>query len=162
MRTRQDAASRLATAIELARRNASEGQLPFAALVLDGDEVIGTGVNRQLGDDDPFAHAEVAALREAWRARPSRLGDAVLVSSCQPCALCLSAAATVGIVRILYAATRDDVHGLGEDADPDHEVRMRALADALGAVPPLELIHEPSTDGRVPFDTWVRLRRSGR
>lgn len=162
MRTRPDVASQVAMAIELAQRNASDGELPFAALVLDGGEVIATGVNRQLGDDDPFAHAEVVALRAAWRASPARLGDAVLVSSCQPCALCLSAAATVGIVRILYAATRDDVHGLGEEADPDHEVRMRAMADALGAVPPTELIHVPSRDDRAPFDTWVRLRGSGR
>lgn len=161
--TGRRAATPVRMAIELAQNNAAGGELPFAALILDGDEILGRGVNRQRGDHDPFAHAEVSALRAAWReAGPARLNGAVLVSSCEPCALCLSAAATVGIGRILYAATRDDVYGLGEGDDPDHATRMRTMADALRAVPATELVHVPSPDAHAPFDTWLRLGGDGR
>lgn len=144
--------------------NAEIGQLPFGAVVVDKDDVIlGTGVNRQLGDGDPFAHAEVSALEAAWgTAGAAALHDAVLVSSCEPCALCLAAAATVGVARILYAATRDDVFGLGEPHDPNRDQHLRSLADALRAIPAVELIHVPSVDARLPFDTWVRAQRKQR
>jgi guanine deaminase len=139
-------------AIELAVQNAAAGQGPFGALVVRDGEVLGTGVNTVDRDRDPFAHAEVAAMRDACRAIGSPdLTGAIVVSSCEPCALCRAAAATAGIVTTVYAATRDDVLAPGVPRT-DHAVVMERLADALGTAAPEHAVHVPSPRATEPFE----------
>ena len=98
----------LGRAVDLAVDNAAAGQLPFGALVVRDGEVLATGVNTSLRDHDPTAHAEVEAIRTACRdLHTPALPGATLVSSCEPCALCHAAAATAGIVRVVYAAPKE-------------------------------------------------------
>ena len=95
----------LRQAIELAVANVSAGQLPFGALVVRDGRILATGVNSTLRDDDPTAHAEVAAIRNACRElRTLTLPGATLISSCEPCALCHAAAVSAGVLRLVYAA----------------------------------------------------------
>jgi tRNA(Arg) A34 adenosine deaminase TadA/catechol 2,3-dioxygenase-like lactoylglutathione lyase family enzyme len=96
----------LAHAVRLAGDNAAAGQLPFGALVVRDGGVVATGVNTVLRDGDPTAHAEVAAIRAASRALgTSDLAGSEVVSSCEPCPMCIAVARLAGIRRIAYAAT---------------------------------------------------------
>jgi len=146
-------------AIELAVQNAAAGQLPFGALIVRDGEVLGMGVNRELDEHDPTAHAEVDAIRNACRALSTRdLTGAVLVSSCEPCALCHVTAAVAGISRVVYAAPKElatAMLGPGDDG-PSLLVDMQR---ALRALVPGQVEHVPTEgDGR-PFERFAERGR---
>jgi len=83
----------LAEAVALATSNVAQGGGPFGALIVADGRVLGRGVNRVTRDNDPTAHAEVVAIRQACAAKADfRLSGAVLYTSCEPCPLCLAAA----------------------------------------------------------------------
>jgi len=86
----------------------AEGSPPFAALVAtESGTVLGAGVNEVAMGPDPTAHAEIMAIRAACRhVRRTRLEDAVLVTSAEPCGLCYLAALMAGITGIVYVADR--------------------------------------------------------
>ncbi|HEB97462.1 MAG TPA: nucleoside deaminase [Sedimenticola thiotaurini] len=134
-------------AIALAAEGAGRGDGgPFGALVVLGGEVIGRGWNRVLAEQDPTAHAEVIAIRQAARRLGSpHLQGAVLYSSCEPCPMCLCAAYWARLERICYGATAADAAAIGFDdgwlyrelARPRGERRMpmeQALRDEVLAV----------------------------
>ena len=138
-------------AVALATRNVAEGGGPFGALVVCGDEVVSTGVNRVTRDNDPTAHAEVVAIRGACRERGDfALAGCVLFTSCEPCPLCLSSALWARLDRVVYAADRDDAARGGFDD--------RAFYDLFGQERdawPLP-IQELRLDTAVtPFDAWL-------
>ncbi|HET6533566.1 MAG TPA: nucleoside deaminase [Actinoplanes sp.] len=109
----------LRRAVELAAENAAAGQLPFGALVVRDGQVLATGVNTALRDHDPAAHAEVAAVRNACRSLGVlHLSGAVVYTSCEPCPMCLSVAATAGIDRMYFAALGSDIPDLHYPAPP--------------------------------------------
>jgi guanine deaminase len=103
----------------MAARNAAGGTGgPFAAALLcwDGDapRVLGVGCNHVVPTHDPSAHAEMEALRDAAaHVGHTHLADAVLVTSCECCPMCLSGALNAGIAEIIYGATRDDAAAVG-------------------------------------------------
>ena len=105
-------------AIENSRRSLAPGSTakPFGAVVVVGGEVVGDGVNSVVAANDPTAHAEVMALREAGR-RLGRysMGDAVLYSSSEPCPMCLVACYWAGIPRVVYGATSRDAAANGHE-----------------------------------------------
>lgn len=81
-------------AIRLSREKMHEGQGgPFAAVIVADGRVVGEGWNQVTSHNDPTAHAEVVAIREACRALGTfSLEKAVLYTSCEPCPMCLAAA----------------------------------------------------------------------
>jgi tRNA(Arg) A34 adenosine deaminase TadA/catechol 2,3-dioxygenase-like lactoylglutathione lyase family enzyme len=104
----------LAHAVRLAAENAARGQFPFGALVVRQGAVVATGVNTVLRDHDPTAHAEVAAIRAACRAfGTTDLAGSEVVSSCEPCPMCVAVARLAGVDRIVYAATRETAAAAG-------------------------------------------------
>ena len=110
-------------AVSEAARNVQAGGGPFGALVARGDEVISVGVNEVTRSLDPTAHAEVVAIRAACQKLGDfRLAGCVLVSSCEPCPLCLSAAMWARVDRVLYAADRHDAAASGFDDRTFYEV----------------------------------------
>jgi tRNA(Arg) A34 adenosine deaminase TadA len=142
-------------AVDLAIENAEAGQLPFGAVVVRDDVVLATGVNTALRDSDPTAHGEVAGVRNACRALGVlHLTGAVVVSSCEPCAICHSVCAGAGVARIVYAAPKEYVPDLGYPApDPgDLPVRMQA---ALRALAPEQLTYVASPRAREPFERFL-------
>ncbi|MBM7775203.1 tRNA(Arg) A34 adenosine deaminase TadA [Actinokineospora baliensis] len=147
----------LTEAIDLATTNVAAGGGPFGALVVRGDEVIARGVNRVTADTDPTAHAEVVAIRAACRALGDfRLHGCLLVSSCEPCPLCLSASLWARLDQVIYAADRDDAEQAGF-AD-------REFYDVLGRPRdtwPLKVDQlRPGTES-APFTAWTtRLDRT--
>jgi tRNA(adenine34) deaminase len=99
-------------ALSHAETAVSRGQTPFGAVVLDAaGRLIGEGHNSVRADLDPTAHAEVVALRAAWRqvgAWPMLAGG-TLYSSCEPCLLCSFVITQVGLRRVVFAARGTDV-----------------------------------------------------
>lgn len=93
-------------AIALARRAEAEGEVPVGAvLVLDG-EVIGEGWNRPIIGNDPTAHAEIMALRDAGqRMKNYRLPGTILYVTLEPCPMCAGAIVHSRVSRVVFGAT---------------------------------------------------------
>ena len=102
-------------AIDLARQSMTEHSGgPFGALILIGGNIIGEGKNSVTSLNDPTAHAEVMAIRNACQKIGSyTLDGAVLYTSCEPCPMCLGAIYWARIKRIVFAATREDASMIG-------------------------------------------------
>lgn len=102
-------------AIELARENARHGQGgPFGAVVVREGKVVGRGANRVTASNDPTAHAEVLAIREACAGLETfRLEDCAIYCSCEPCPMCLAAIYWSRIGKVYYAAQRQDAAQAG-------------------------------------------------
>ena len=145
------ARSRLAEVVELATRNVADGGGPFAAMVVRGDEVVATGVNRVTRDLDPTAHAEVVAIRAACTALGTHvLRSTVLVSSCEPCPLCLAAALWARVDGVVYAADRHDAARGGFDDLAFYELFDRPRRDWE-----LPVRQEPVVGATGPFEAWL-------
>lgn len=96
-------------AAELSANNIDNGGGPFGAVIVRDGEIISTGVNRVTADNDPTAHAEVNAIREACRKlKTFKLEGCVVYSSCEPCPMCLSALYWAGVKRIYFGNTKED------------------------------------------------------
>jgi guanine deaminase len=103
-------------AIKLATENVAAGGGPFGAVVIRDGETIAVGTNQVTPTLDPTAHAEVVAIRAACRVIGDfRLTGCVLVSSCEPCPLCLAAALWARVDQVIYAADRHDAAAAGFD-----------------------------------------------
>jgi guanine deaminase len=82
----------LEKAIRMAVENVERGEGPFAAIVVRGREIVGTGVNRVSADSDPTSHAELRAISEACRRlQRTDLSDCILYASGEPCPMCMGA-----------------------------------------------------------------------
>jgi tRNA(Arg) A34 adenosine deaminase TadA len=146
-----DQAGWLRAAVERATANVADGGGPFAAMVVRGDESVADGVNRVTRDLDPTAHAEVVAIRRACRSLGTHvLTGCVLVSSCEPCPLCLSAALWARVDEVVYAADRHDAATGGFDDRTFYDLfdRPRSTWDLP--------VHQVAVDGATdPFAAWL-------
>jgi tRNA(Arg) A34 adenosine deaminase TadA len=139
-------------AVALAAANVDDGQLPFGALVVRDGQVVATGVNTALRDDDLSAHAEVIAVREASRALGTLdLSEAVVVASCEPCPQCRATAALAGIATIVFPVDREAPRRAGFELPPP-AARMQ---DLLRSEVPEGLRLVPVAGAEVPFDRWL-------
>jgi tRNA(Arg) A34 adenosine deaminase TadA len=107
----------LKKAIQVAEENSATVMGgPFGAVVVSGDTVVGTGGNRVVLDQDPTAHAEILAIREAARELGTHVLDrCVIYCSCEPCPMCLAAIYWARIPRVVYAASASDAATGGFD-----------------------------------------------
>ncbi|MCZ6833333.1 MAG: tRNA adenosine(34) deaminase TadA [Acidobacteria bacterium] len=95
----------MAQALALARQGAEAGEVPMGAVVVVRGEVIGQGFNQPLGAQDPTAHAEIVALRQACRqAGNYRLPGATVYVTLEPCLMCVGAMVHARISRLVYGA----------------------------------------------------------
>ncbi|HNM24351.1 MAG TPA: nucleoside deaminase [Saprospiraceae bacterium] len=93
--------------------NSDEGG-PFGCVIVRDGVVVGRGNNRVTSTNDPTAHAEVVAIRDACRQLGHfQLEGCTLYTSCEPCPMCLGAIYWARPDRIVYAATRHDAAGAG-------------------------------------------------
>ena len=100
-------------AAELAEKNIDEGGGPFGAVIVRNGEVVATGVNRVTANNDPTAHAEVNAIRNACsKEQTFNLSGCVIYTSCEPCPMCLSALYWAGVSRIYYGNTQEDAEAI--------------------------------------------------
>lgn len=91
---------------------------PFGAVVVKNDEIIATGWNNVTSSNDPTAHAEITAIRNACKKLGTfDLSGCELYTSCEPCPMCLSAVYWARIGKIYYANTRKDAAEINFDDD---------------------------------------------
>ena len=104
-------------AVELSRQKMHEHRGgPFAAVVVLDGRIVGEGWNSVTSSNDPTAHAEVSAIRDACaRLGTFSLEGADLYTSCEPCPMCLAAAYWARIGRVFYANTTADAAAIGFD-----------------------------------------------
>ncbi len=101
-------------AISLATKNVKVGGRPFGAVIVKNGQVIAHAVNQITATNDPTAHAELLALREAGKVLGrAKLDDCVVYASGQPCPMCLAAMRMAGISQIFYAYSNDDAQPYG-------------------------------------------------
>ncbi|MDQ1625049.1 MAG: guanine deaminase [Actinomycetota bacterium] len=137
--------------VDTAVANVAAGGGPFAALIVRGSEVVADGVNRVTRDLDPTAHAEVVAIRKACQALDSfSLAGCALVSSCEPCPLCLAAALWARVDEVVYVADRDDAARAGFDDRAFYELFGRPRSEWATPVRETRTARAPA-----PFDAWL-------
>jgi guanine deaminase len=89
---------------------------PFGCIVVKNNEIIGKGNNRVIADNDPTAHAEIVAIRDACRhLNYFQLDGCEIYSSCEPCPMCLGAIYWARPQVIYFANTREDATSIGFD-----------------------------------------------
>src|SRR5215467_496424 len=91
---------------------------PFGAVVVKGNKIVGRGSNAVTSGNDPTAHAEIVAIREACRRlKTFHLEDCDLYTSCEPCPMCLAAIYWARLRRVYFANTRKDAARIQFDDD---------------------------------------------
>ncbi len=138
-------------AIVLALENVHSGKGgPFAAVIVKEDRIIAEGTNRVTLANDPTAHAEVVAIREACRVLADfQLRGCDLYTTCEPCPMCLGAIYWARPARIFYAATAADAAGAGfDDAFIYDELKT---ARAGRRIPMAQLLRD---DSLAIFSAW--------
>ncbi len=140
-------------AIDLALENVRQGRGgPFGAVIVRQGKIIAEGVNQVVALNDPTAHAEIMAIREACR----RLGrfhltGCDLFTSCEPCPMCLGAVYWARLRRVYYAASRQDAERAGfSDALIYAQLDLAPEARSI----PAERLATPRA--AAPFDLWLR------
>lgn len=113
----------MARAIELSVENVRSGRGgPFATVVVKDGKVIAEGTNRVTSTNDPTAHAEIVAIREACRVLSGfQLTDCEIYSTCEPCPMCLGAIYWARPARLYFATTGNDAAGYGFEDHFIHE-----------------------------------------
>ena len=103
-------------AIDLSMANIDEGGGPFGAVIVRAGQLIAAGANRVVPNNDPTAHAEVMAIRNACNElKTFDLSGCTVYSSCEPCPMCLSALYWAGVERICYGNTKADAKDIKFD-----------------------------------------------
>ncbi len=109
----------MARAIELAKNGVeTNAGGPFGCVVVKDGKIIGEGSNSVTSTNDPTAHAEIVAIRNAClRLDSFQLDDCTIYTSCEPCPMCLGAIYWARPARVFYACTRNDAADVGFDDD---------------------------------------------
>jgi guanine deaminase len=149
----QDAEIRfyLQKAVDLSRQGMDGGKGgPFGCLIVKEGIVVAEGCNQVTSDQDPTAHAEVVAIRNACRKLGTFLLTGCLVfCSCEPCPMCLGAIYWARPSGVYYATTKEDAAGAG--FDDDFIYREIALAGPQRSIP---FVHIPLEEGKQVFEDW--------
>lgn len=104
----------LLEAAETAKKGILKGGGPFGALVTKNDKVVASAFNKVVLNNDPTAHAEVLAIREAASVLGTYdLKECVLYTTCEPCPMCLGAIYWSGIRKVVYSCDRTDAENAG-------------------------------------------------
>jgi guanine deaminase len=139
----------LEMAVRLAIQNVADGGGPFGALVVTPDGRRFEGVNRVTRDNDPTAHAEVVAIRNAAAGTGNfDLSGSVLYTSCEPCPLCLASALWARMDSVYFAADRHGAAAAGFDDAVFYEYFAGSRPDLL----PVRQAAIPTSNR--PFEAW--------
>lgn len=138
-------------AIRLSIENVNErGGGPFGCVIVKNGEIIARGYNKVTANNDPTAHAEVVAIREACKVLNSfQLDDCEIYTSCEPCPMCLGAIYWARPKKVYYANTKVDAANINFDDDFIYkEIDLKIDARKL---PFVQLMRDEALAG---FDAW--------
>ena len=125
----------LREALSAARDAVEHGDVPVGALIVRGGEVIATASNRTIRDQDPTAHAELLAIREASRrVRSWRLDDCTLYVTLEPCAMCAGAIVLSRLRMLVFGAWDEKAGMAGSVADIVRHPRLNHQPEVVSGV----------------------------
>lgn len=143
----------LRRAIEIAGEGIMKGGGPFGAIVSKNGIILSEAYNRVVQTNDPTAHAEILAIRQAATLLGSHdLSDCTLYSSCEPCPMCLGAIYWSSIKKVVYNCDRTDAEEAGFS---DKLIYEELLLDP--AERKIEFMHLNDTVGKEIFSKWDKL-----
>lgn len=144
----------LERAIELSRQGMRSGTGgPFGCVIVKDGKIIGEGCNQVATTNDPTAHAEVVAIRNACKTLGSfQLTGCDVYASCEPCPMCLGAIYWARPTRVVYANTKQDAAAISFDDgfiydEIDKPDQDRAIA----------FIHHPNQEALAVFEEWKNM-----
>ena len=139
-------------AIEMAKTNVGTGiGGPFGALVVKDGKIVGRGVNKVTSTNDPTAHAEVVAIRDACKNIDNyQLDDCIIYASCEPCPMCLGAIYWARPKMLVFAAHNTDAAKAG--FDDSFIYKEVALPVEKRSIPTYNL---KIPEFFAPFQTWL-------
>ncbi len=140
-------------AVDLAIENVRSGNGgPFGAVIVKDGQVLSTGVNSVTSNNDPTAHAEVVAIRNATKLLENfQLDNCTLYSSCEPCPMCLGAIYWARTERLVFATSKHDAAEVGFDD--------AFIYDEIGksyATRSLITDYMPEDGFKLPFRLWQK------
>jgi tRNA(adenine34) deaminase len=128
-------AAMMREALALAARAARQGEVPVGAVVVKEGEIIGRGCNAPISSDDPTAHAEIGALRDAASALENyRLAGCTLYVTLEPCAMCAGAIMHARVARLVYGAADPKTGACGSVIDLFAASRLNHHTEVTGGV----------------------------
>jgi guanine deaminase len=144
----------LERAIELSRKGMEQGNGgPFGCVIVINDEIVGEGYNMVTSTNDPTAHAEIVAIRQACRKlNTHQLDGCEVYTSCEPCPMCLGAIYWARPKRVVYANTRYDAAAIEFD---DALIYKEINTDISGRQIPF--IHQPNPLALKVFEDWQKM-----
>ena len=138
-------------AIALAQQGIDAGAGgPFGAVIVKNGDIVGEGYNQVTSTNDPTAHAEIVAIRNACQNLDSfQLDNCVLYTSCEPCPMCLGAIYWARPARVFYAATRGDAAKSGFDDEFIYEEIEKNFEHRQ-----MKLVNLLRDEGLTVFENW--------
>ena len=123
-------------ALEVAQEALATGDVPIGAIIMDSDgNIVSSGFNRREADNDPTAHAEIVALREASDIAGNwRLDNHTLVVTLEPCAMCAGAIAQARIKTVVFGAWDEKAGAVGSVWDVLRDPRSPHRVDVVSGV----------------------------
>jgi len=143
----------LKRAIELSRLGMENGQGgPFGCVIVKDGKIVGEGNNRVTSTNDPTAHAEVVAIRDACKNMNTfQLEGCDIYTSCEPCPMCLGAIYWARPDRVIYANTKEDAAAI--EFDDDFIYKEIATPMTSRKIP---FIHQPDESAKEVFTAWKK------
>lgn len=141
-------------AIALSRKNIEKGHGgPFGAVVVQGETIVGRGYNQVILTNDPTAHAEIMAIRQACLTLGTyELAGCEIYSSCEPCPMCLGAIYWSRLEKLYFGCSRYDARDIGFDDNVFYHEVMLPLNKR--SMPSIQIM---SAESREVFELWQKL-----
>ena len=141
-------------AVELSRFGIESGNGgPFGCVIVQGDTIVGEGCNMVTSTNDPTAHAEVVAIRDACKnLKTFQLDGCDVYTSCEPCPMCLGALYWARVRRVIYANTRYEAAAIEFD---DEFIYQEINTDFMARQIPF--IHVPHSGAKSVFEQWKKM-----
>ena len=137
-------------AIELSIESINSGGGPFGPVIAKGDKIISEGMNRVAVNNDPTAHGEITAIRQACKKLNTfDLKGYELYTNCEPCPMCLSAIYWSHIDKVYYANTRDDAHKI-DFLDPIIYAELQKSNEEKK----IQMVQMMRAEGLKAFEIW--------
>jgi tRNA(Arg) A34 adenosine deaminase TadA len=137
-------------AIELSIESINSGGGPFGSVIAKDDKIISEGMNRVTVNNDPTAHGEITAIRQACKKLNTfDLNGYELYTNCEPCPMCLSAIYWSHINKVYYANTRDDAHKI-DFLDPIIYTELQKSNEEKK----IQMVQMMRAEGLKAFEIW--------
>ena len=145
----------MAEAIKIAVDGVNSGQGgPFGAVVVKDGEIVGRGNNRVTSSNDPTAHAEVVAIRDACKnLNTFQLDGCEIYTSCEPCPMCLGAIYWARPSKVYFGCNKNDAAEI--DFDDDFIYKEIAIPNEDRKIPFIGFMREESMEA---FNTWTNKK----